>query len=71
MAGTFPCSAIVNSIAFSIRLPQVNVLVCETYKVHKSKKTNAHKATQTDPPQGNLYFQTNCLYIQNKCQNLC
>ena len=48
-AGTLAGSAVANTGALVLRLPQGNVLECETYKMCKSKKTKVHKTTQTDP----------------------
>ena len=43
--------AIASAVELSLRLPQVNVLENETFKLHKSKKQRAHKAAKTDLKQ--------------------
>ena len=47
--GTIPGSVTATAVTLSLRLQQVNVSGCETYRAYRSKKTKEHTARQNDP----------------------
>ena len=51
-----PDSDIVTSVALSYKVPQVNALICETYKVQKDNKSKVHKIQKPTQSHVNSSF---------------
>ena len=68
--GSITDSNIATAASLNIRLPQVNVLGCETYQEYKRKKWKAHKAIQTDLKKETYIFGLIVFSVQHKCWNL-